>query len=127
MIPLGRYSTVSGVPVTQLLPLDRLEPLYKVTRNAGSIIVDLAQRASAYYGPSAVAADLAEAVHRDAHRIVSVSLLFTGQYGIQGAAMSLPAVIGRRGIERVLEPRLAADEIAVLREGAELISRVLER
>ena len=68
MIPLGRYSTVSGVPVTQLLPADRLEALYSVTRNAGSVIVDLAQRASAYYGPSAVAADLAEAIHRDAHR-----------------------------------------------------------
>lgn len=127
MIPLGRYSTVSGVPVTQLLPADRLEALYSVTRNAGSVIVDLAQRASAYYGPSAVAADLAEAIHRDAHRIVSVSLLFDGQYGIKGAAMSLPAVIGRAGIERVLEPRLSDDEIARLRESADVIRKVLEK
>jgi malate dehydrogenase len=110
--------------VTRLLPADRLEALYAVTRKAGGLIVDLAQRASAYYGPSAVAADLAEAIHRDAHRIICVSLVFTGQYGIEGAAMSLPAVVGRAGIERVLEPRLTEAEIAALRESADTVRRV---
>jgi len=126
MIPLGRYSTVSGVPVTQLIPADRLEALYAVTRNAGNLIVEMAQRASAYYGPSAVAADLAEAIHRDTHRIIPVSLMFRGQYGIEGVAMSLPAVIGRAGIERVLEPRLTDAELATLRESAEVVRRILE-
>ncbi len=127
MIPLGRYSTVSGVPVTHLLPADRLEVLYRVTREAGNLIVDMAQRASAYYGPSAVAADLAEAIHRDSHRIIPVSLVFHGQYGIEGAAMSLPAVIGRAGIERVLEPRLTDAEVAALRESAAVVLLGLER
>jgi malate dehydrogenase len=125
MIPLGRYCTVSGVPVTQLLDAEKLEVLYRVTRGAGGLIVDLAQRASAYYGPSAVAADLAEAIHRDTRRIIPVSLVFTGQYGIEGVAMSLPAIIGRNGIERVLEPRLTPEELAVLRESAGVVRQVL--
>jgi malate dehydrogenase len=126
MIPLGRYSTVSGVPVTLLLPQDRLDVLYRVTRGAGDLIVDMAQRASAYYGPSAVAADLAEAVHRDSRRIIPVSLVFHGQYGIEGAAMSLPAVIGAGGIERVLEPRLTDRELAALKDSAAVVLRGLE-
>jgi malate dehydrogenase len=125
MIPLGRYSTVSGVPVTQLLDAEKLEVLYRVTRSAGGLIVDMAQRASAYYGPSAVAADLAEAVHRDSRRIIPVSVMFTGQYGIEGVAMSLPAIIGRNGVERVLEPRLTPDELGVLRESAGVVRQVL--
>ena len=95
MLPLPRYCTVSGVPVDQLIDSERLEAIFAETREAGGLIVEMAQRANAYYGPSAVAAELAEAIYRDSRRTIPVSLMFTGQYGIEGAAMSLPAVIGR--------------------------------
>jgi len=121
MMPLSGYCCVSGVPVDRLIPAERLEALFDETRKAGGLIVDMARRASAYYGPSAVAADLAEAMIQDTHRIASVSLYFGGRYGIRDVAMSLPAVIGRRGIEKVLEPRLSADqEEHLVRSAAEV-------
>ena len=110
MMPLAAYCCVSGVPVNRLIPPEKLRAIFDETRKAGGLIVDMARRASAYYGPSAVAADLAEAIVQDTHRIASVSLWFQGQYGIRDVALSLPAVIGRCGIERVLEPRLSPEE-----------------
>jgi malate dehydrogenase len=125
MIPLADYCRVSGVPVDRLLGPERIQALFAATRDAGSLIVDLAQRASAFYGPSAVAADLAEAIVQDKHSIASVSLMFTGQYGIEGVAMSLPAVIGRGGIEKVLSPRLTGIQEELLRMSAEDLRRIL--
>jgi malate dehydrogenase len=126
MIPLLDYSCVSGVPLDRLIPMERIQDLFSETRKAGSLIVDMAKRASAYYGPSAVAADLAEAIMQNTHRIASVSLWFTGQYGVSGVAMSLPAVIGSGGVERVLEPRLTEDQEKQLRKSAEEILKIVE-
>ena len=125
MIPLPDYCRVSGVPVDRLLGPERIRALFAATRDAGGLIVELAQRANAFYGPSAVAADLAEAIVQDRHAIASVSLLFTGQYGISGVAMSLPAVLGRGGIERVLSPRLTGSQEDLLRKSAEELRRIL--
>ena len=125
MIPLADYCRVSGVPVDRLLAPERIQALFAATRDAGGLIVDLAQRASAFYGPSAVAADLAEAIVQDKHSIASVSLMFTGQYGIANVAMSLPAVIGRGGIEKVLSPRLTGSQEEFLRKSSEEIRRIL--
>ena len=125
MIPLPAYCSVSGIPVAKLVESERLDEILDKTREAGSLIVSMAERANAYYGPSAVASDLAEAMVRDSHRILSVSLMFSGQYGIEGVAMSLPAVIGRSGIERVLEPVLSDEQRGVLVDSAEAIRTVL--
>jgi malate dehydrogenase len=125
MIPLMDYCCVSGVPLDRLLPLERIHALFDETRNAGGLIVDMARRASAYYGPSAVAADLAEAIIQNTHRIAAVSLWLTGQYGVSDVAMSLPAVIGSGGVERVLEPRLTEDQQERLRKSAEEIRKAL--
>jgi len=119
MIPLPRYCTVSGVPVSQLLPGDRLEAIFEETRNAGNLIVDIAQRASSYYGPSAAATELAQAINMNTGRIMSVSMVLDGEYGIEGAAMSLPAVIGRNGIEQVMLPKLSDGEQKQLTASAE--------
>ena len=126
MIPLPRYCTVSGVPVTQLMPSDRLEELFEETRNAGNLIVDMAQRASSYYGPSAAATELAQAVNMNTGRIMTVSMMLRGEYGIDGVAMSLPAVIGRNGIEQVMLPQLTDAEQQKLTASAEDLKNMMQ-
>lgn len=125
MLPLADYCTVSGIPITSLLDEAEIEQLFERTRQAGDLIVDMAERASAYYGPSAVACDLAESILRDSRRILSVSLMFEGQYGIEGVAMSLPAIIGEEGIVKILEPKLTADQKETLETSAESIRSVV--
>lgn len=110
MVPLADYCTVAGVPISRLLSADRIEALFEATRNAGDLIVDMAQRASAYYGPSAAACDLAEAIHRNSGRICPVSIVLAGEYGMRNVAMSLPAIIGRNGVEQVLQPKLSEEQ-----------------
>jgi malate dehydrogenase len=106
MIALPRYCSVSGIPLPQLLGADRIDRLIEGVRAAGDLIVELAQRSSAYYAPSAAAAELVDSIHMDLKRVFSVSLMLAGEYGLKGVALSLPAVVGNRGIERVLTPEL---------------------
>lgn len=125
MLPLPNYCKVSGIPVATLIEANRLTEIFEETRRAGGLIVDLAEQASAYYGPSAVASDLCEAIVRDSRRIVSVSVQFTGQYGIDGVAMSLPVVIGREGVVRILEPALSDAERTHLVDSADSIRSIV--
>jgi malate dehydrogenase len=110
MIGLPRYCTVSGVPIPQLLRHSMIEELLAETRDAGDLIADLARRSTAYYAPSAAVAELVDSIHMDLKRVFPVSVLLDGEYGLMGSVLSLPAVIGRDGIERVLQPRLTDDE-----------------
>ena len=125
MLPLPRYCSVSGLPVDQLIAPDRLRAIFDETRAAGDRIVEEAKRANAYYAPAAAAADLIEAVYRDTRRTISVSLMFTGQYGIKDTVMSLPAVIGREGLVTVREPRLTNEEKKKLAQAAQTVNRTL--
>ena len=125
MVPLQNYCTVSGVPISHLLPAERVEALFEATRNAGDLIVDMAQRASAYYGPSAAACDLAEAIVRNSGRICPVSIVLAGEFGLHGVAMSLPAVIGRNGVEQVLEPRLDEEQTRRCVAAAQELQQIL--
>jgi len=125
MIPLAKYTTVSGVPVDRLIAPERLSELFERTRNAGDVIVDMAQRANAYYGPSASAADLAEAIRRDTGRIMPISLVLNGEFGVKGVAMSLPAVIGRNGVEQVLKPQLTDEQLKQFTTSASELEQIL--
>jgi malate dehydrogenase len=118
MLALPRYCSVSGVPLPKLLPAERIQALIQETIGAGDLIVQMAQRSSAYYAPSAGAADLVNAIHMDLGRVLCVSLLLEGEYGLHDVALSLPAVIGRRGARRVFTPRLADEELAILQRSA---------
>jgi malate dehydrogenase len=118
MLALPRYCSISGVPLTQLLPPQRIEALIAETAGAGDLIVQMAQRSSAFYAPSAAVAEIVNAVHMDLRRVLCVCLELRGEYGLQGAALSLPAVVGRGGVQRVLTPRLTGEELAVLRRSA---------
>ena len=110
MLILDRYTRVSGVPLGQLVSQPRIKALKQETLDAGQVSLDLAQRSSAYYAPSAAVAELVAAVILDLHRIVPVSIVLDGEYGISGVALSLPCVVGRNGVQRVLKPQLTEDE-----------------
>ena len=125
MLPLENYCKVSGIPISALLDQDTIHTLFEETKQAGGLIVDLAERASAYYGPSAVASDLCAAIVNDTRRICSVSMKYTGQYGISGIAMSLPGIIGREGVVKILEPVLSAEQQQQLVDSAETIKQVV--
>ena len=121
MIALPAYCSVGGVPVTKLMTEERFSQLVRETVDAGDHIVGLAKRTSSYYGPAAAATDVAEAVIRGTNRILPVSVQLQGQYGISGVAMSLPALIGAGGVERVLEPVLTDGEKVRLEQSAKAL------
>ncbi|EMS77210.1 malate dehydrogenase [Desulfotignum phosphitoxidans] len=126
MIILHDYCCVSGVPVEHFLSRETIDRLFDQTRQAGGLIVELAGRASAYYGPSAVAADLAEAICHDTGRVLSVSRILSGQFGITETALSLPCVINRAGASSILEPRLDDSQIQTLKTSARTIQETLK-
>jgi malate dehydrogenase len=125
MIVMLRYCSVSGLPLTSLLDEEQQRNIVEQTRQAGGLIVNMAQRSSAFYAPSAAIADLVDAIHMDLCRITCVSLLFDGEYGIRGVAMSLPAVIGRTGIVRVITPKLTEEEQKKLLSSAAELEKIL--
>ncbi len=124
MLALPRYCSVAGVPLPQLLPPRRIEALVAETAGAGDLIVQMAQRSSAFYAPSAAVADIVNAIHMDLRRVLCVSLELKGEYGLSGAALSLPAVVGRGGVRRVLAPRLTEEELGILRRSAEELAAI---
>lgn len=118
MVPLLDYCRVGGVSVPLLLDEQRLDAVVEKMRTAGDVIVSMAQHASSYYGPSAAAADVVQAIVWNTHRVLPVSFVWRGHYGIAGVAMSLPAVLGAGGVQRVLEPKLTAAQIEQIRADA---------
>ena len=126
MIPVKAYCSVSGISLDHFFSEDQLKDLFEQTRQAGSLIVDLAGRGSAYYAPSAVIAELAEAITMDTGRILSVSHLLSGEFGIKDLALSLPCVIGKAGILKVITPELSDNEISVLKQSANLIQQTIK-
>ncbi len=126
MLCLPRYSSVSGIPVTELLAADRIQAIVSETRSAGDLVVELAKRSSAYYAPSAAIAELADAVHMNLSRILPVSLMLEGEYGIKDAALSAPAIIGEKGVMKILTPELTKEEKETLAQSARLIASVVK-
>jgi malate dehydrogenase len=119
MVPLPRYSTVAGIPITELLPKDRLEALVKRTANGGAEIVALLKKGSAYYAPSASITQMVAAIANDTHQVLPVCAWATGQYGIDDVYVGVPAKIGRGGVEEIVELDLSDEELAALRAAAE--------
>ena len=121
MVPLVSYTTVSGIPVTQLLPKDQLDAIVTRTRNGGAEIVNFLKTGSAYYAPSAAAVQMAEAIVLDKKRILPCSAWLTGQYGLQDVFCGVPCKLGRQGLEQVLEVTLTAAERAELHKRAQAV------
>lgn len=127
MVPLVQYCNVSGAPLTSLLSDDRIQALFDETRKAGDLIVEMAQRASSYYGPSAAACDLAESIVRNLRRVLPVSIVLDGELGVKGVALSVPAIIAANGVERVLPPALTTQESSEIEKSAKELADALKK
>ncbi|WP_038037528.1 malate dehydrogenase [Thermorudis peleae] len=125
MVPLPRYSTVAGIPVTALLPQDRIEAIVERTRDGGGEIVRLLGT-SAYYAPGAAVAEMVEAVLLDENRVLACSTYLTGQYGITNLYVGVPVVLGAGGVKRVIELELTEEERAALHRSADAVRTLVE-
>ncbi|MCH7908090.1 MAG: malate dehydrogenase, partial [Candidatus Hydrogenedentes bacterium] len=119
MVPLPHYTTVSGIPITQLMSQDRIDALVERTRKGGGEIVKLLKTGSAYYAPGASAARMAQAIIRDEKQLLPCSALLTGQYGLDDVYIGVPVKLGKAGVEEILELELSDHERSELHKSAE--------
>ena len=119
MVPLPRQATVQGKPLTELVDDATLEELYQRTRDAGAEIVALLKKGSAYYAPSSSIAQMVNAIAGDTKETLPVCAWCAGEYGIEGVYVGVPAKLGTRGVEEIVELDLSEQELAQLREAAE--------
>ncbi len=118
MVPLPRYSTVAGIPITELMDAATIERLVKRTRDGGAEIVKYLKTGSAYYAPSAAATEMTEAILKDKKKILPCAAYLEGEYGITGLFVGVPVKLGAKGIEKIIEIKLTADEQAALNKSA---------
>jgi malate dehydrogenase len=121
MVPLISYTSVSGIPVTQLMPKERLDAIVERTRAGGAEIVKYLKTGSAYYAPSAAAVQMCEAIVRDQKRILPCAAWLQGEYGMSGLFLGVPCKLGRAGLERIIEVTLTDEERAALEKSAEAV------
>ncbi len=126
MVPLSRYSTVAGVPITELLSADRVRALEERTANGGAEIVGLLKTGSAFYAPAAGAFEMVEAILLDRKRVLPCAVLLRGEFGIDGLFVGVPAVLGEAGMERVFQIELTPDEQAAFRRSADAVKELVE-
>jgi malate dehydrogenase len=110
MVPLVRYCTVAGVPVSQFLSADRIEAIVERTKKAGGEVVGLLKTGSAFVSPALSATEMAEAYLRDKKRVLACACLLEGEYGVDGLYVGVPCILGAGGVEKVLEVEMSADE-----------------
>ncbi len=121
MVPLARYSTVAGIPITELMDQETIDRLIQRTRKAGGEIVGLLKTGSAYYSPSASAVAMVEAILRDQKRIFPCAVMCSGQYGIKDLVVGVPVKLGSAGIEEIIEIKLTDEEAAALQRSADAV------
>lgn len=119
MVPLVRYTTIAGVPISEFLDQATIEKLVKRTRDGGIEIVNYLKTGSAYYAPSAAAVEMVEAIVKNKHRILPCAAYLQGEYGLRDTYIGVPIKLGRKGMEKVVEVTLTADEKAALTKSAE--------
>jgi len=125
MVPLPRYSTVAGIPITELITPERLAALVQRTRDGGAEIVKYLKTGSAYYAPSAAATEMVEAILKDKKKILPCAAYLDGEYGIRGLYVGVPVKLGAKGIEQIVEIKLTADEQAALNKSAEAVKELV--
>src|SRR5207302_9151816 len=118
MVPLPRYSTVAGIPITDLLSKERIDALVARTANGGAEIVNFLKSGSAYYAPGASAVEMVEAILKDKKKILPCAAYLEGQYGVRGVYVGVPVKLGRRGVEQIVEIKLTPAEQAAFNKSA---------
>jgi malate dehydrogenase len=125
MVPLTSYTTVSGIPVTQLLDQATLDKIVDRTRNGGAEIVAFLKTGSAYYAPSAAVVEMVESIVKDKKRVLPCAAWLEGEYGLSGMYCGVPCKLGRNGLERILEVKLTANEQAALKKSADAVKETM--
>jgi malate dehydrogenase len=126
MVPLVRYTNVSGIPLTELLDSATIDKLVDRTRNGGAEIVKYLKTGSAYYAPSAAAVEMAESILRDKRKVLPCAAYLEGEYGIHGLFVGVPVKLGARGIEKVYDIKLNADEQTQLKKSAAAVQELVD-
>ncbi len=126
MVPLARYSTVAGIPITELLPPEKIEALIQRTRDGGAEIVKLLKTGSAYYAPSAAAVEMVESILKDKKKILPCAAYLEGEYGVHELYLGVPIKLGRRGLEQVIQIRLSPEESAALKKSAAAVQELVD-
>jgi len=125
MVPLPRYSTVAGIPITELLSKEQVDRLVQRTRDGGAEIVKLLKTGSAYYAPSAATAEMVEAILKDKKKILPCAAYLEGEYGIRGLYVGVPVKLGAKGLEQIIEINLTLEEKAALNRSAESVRELV--
>ncbi len=125
MVPLPRYSTVGGVPITELMTPERIEEIVTRTRNGGAEVVALLKSGSAFYAPAASVVEMVESILLDRRRVLPCAAYLDGEYGISGLFVGVPVVLGQGGLERVVEIDLTDDERAAFDRSAEAVRELV--
>jgi malate dehydrogenase len=126
MVPLPRYSTVAGIPVTELIPKDRLDALIKRTRDGGAEIVSLLKTGSAYYAPASAAVEMADSILNDKKKILPCATYLEGEYGIRDLYLGVPVKLGIGGVEEIIEVTLTDEERSALEKSADAVRSLVE-
>jgi malate dehydrogenase len=126
MVPVLSYTTVAGIPVSNLLPKGKLEAIVKRTRDGGAEIVKLLKTGSAYYAPSAAVVEMVDAIFNDRKKILPCAAYLEGEYGIKGLFVGVPVKLGAKGIEEIIEIKLTAEEQAALEKSAASVKELVE-
>jgi len=126
MVPLPRYSTVAGIPITELIAKERIDAIVDRTRNGGAEIVNLL-KTSAWYAPGASTVEMVDAILKDKRKILPCAAYLTGEYGLDKLFVGVPVKLGRNGIEQIIEIKLAEDERAALQKSADAVKELFDK
>ncbi len=127
MVPLPRYSTVAGIPITELLPADRIQAIVERTANGGAEVVALLKTGSAYYAPAAAVFEMVESILLDRKRVLPCAVRLQGEFGVDGLFVGVPCVLGSQGMERVIEIRLSDDERVAFEHSANAVRELVAK
>jgi malate dehydrogenase len=126
MVPLPRFSTVAGVPITEMMTPERIDALVTRTRSGGAEIVGLLKTGSAYYAPASGAVEMAESILKDKNKILPCAVYLEGEYGISGLFIGVPVKLGKNGVEQILELKLSSEEAKALNKSAASVKELLD-
>jgi len=126
MVPLPRYSTVAGIPITELIAKERIDAIVERTRNGGAEIVNLL-KTSAWYAPAASTVEMVEAILKDKRKILPCAAFLQGEYGIRGVYVGVPVKLGRNGMQQIIEIKLSSEERAALDKSAAAVKELVDK
>jgi malate dehydrogenase len=127
MVPLPRYSTVSGIPITELLPKEKIDAIVQRTRDGGIEVVNLLKSGSAYYAPASSIVEMVQAVLLDEHKILPCAVFLEGEYGHKGIFLGVPVQLGAGGMEKVIPIKMTAEETAALDKSAAAVKELIAK